>query len=139
MSIMPSKIRFQIDQDYRIFFVFMTLVMIGIYFLSLSQNTDLHRPALFIPFTLLMILHVVLHWMVIPIIQVPKRKAIYVIGQGVLCRAVLCDGRVALHVSFTSKDLTHRAERGEKVARNARRERCGLSEVPRHRDRLTTE
>ncbi len=81
---MPSKTRFQIDQDYRIFFVFMTFVMIGIYFLSLSQNTDLHRPALFIPFTLLMILHVVLHWMVIPIIQVPKRKAIYVIGQGVL-------------------------------------------------------
>lgn len=81
---MPGKKRFQIDQDYRIFFVFMTLVMIGIYFLSLSQNTDLHRPALFFPFTLLMILHVVLHWMVIPIIQVPERKAIYVIGQGVL-------------------------------------------------------
>ncbi len=81
---MPGKTRLQIDQDYRIFFIFMTLVMIGIYILSLNQNPDLRQPALAIPFTLLMIIHIVLHWTVIPIIQSPKRKIVYILGQGVL-------------------------------------------------------
>jgi len=58
--------------------------MIGIYILSLNQNIDLRQPELFILFTLLMIFHIALHWLVIPIIQTPKGKVIYVLGQGVL-------------------------------------------------------
>lgn len=81
---MQNKNRFQIDQDYRLFFIFMTIVMIGTSILSINQNEDLRKPALVIPFTLLMILHVALHWMVVPIIQTPARKVAYVIGQGVL-------------------------------------------------------
>ena len=81
---MPTRTSPKVEQDYRIFFIFMTLVMIGIYFLSLAQNPDLHQPALAAVFTVLMIVHVTLHWMVVPIIQTPKRKAMYILGQGVL-------------------------------------------------------
>lgn len=81
---MHNKNHFQIDQDYRLFFIFMTVVMIGTYILSLNQNSDLLQPALFIPFTLLLIFHIALHWMVVPIIQTPARKAMYILLQGVL-------------------------------------------------------
>ena len=81
---MQTKSSSKVEQDYRIFFIFMTLVMIGIYILSLAQNPDLRQPAIGILFTVLMVVHVVLHWMVVPIIQNPKRKAIYILGQGLL-------------------------------------------------------
>jgi len=81
---MQPKTHLKVDQDYRIFFLFMTAVMIGIYILSLNQNADLRQPALASLFTLLMVVHIVLHWMVIPIIQVSIRKVIYILGQGIL-------------------------------------------------------
>jgi len=81
---MQTKTRLNIDQDYRIFFVFMTLVLIGITFLSIAQNPALRRPGLLILFIGLMVIHIALHWLVIPIIQTPRRKAFYIIGQGVL-------------------------------------------------------
>ncbi|MGZ9165350.1 MAG: hypothetical protein ACXW4U_09255, partial [Anaerolineales bacterium] len=81
---MQTKSSSKVEQDYRFFFIFMTLVMIGIYILSLAQNPDLRQPAIGILFTVLMVVHVVLHWMVVPIIQNPKRKAIYILGQGLL-------------------------------------------------------
>jgi len=81
---MQPKTRLKIDQDYRIFFIFMTIVMIGIYILSLNQNSTLRQPTFVIPFTLLMLVHIALHWMVVPIIQTQKCKLIYILGQGVL-------------------------------------------------------
>ena len=74
----------EIEQDYRIFFAFMTLVLIGMYFMTLTQNLTLRQSWLSILFTLLMVVHIVLHWLVVRIIQVPARKVIYVIGQGLL-------------------------------------------------------
>src|SRR6266498_4568483 len=81
---MQTKTRFNIDQDYRIFFIFMTLVLIGITILSFAQNTALHRPGTAILFTALMVIHIALHWMVVPIIQTSSRKIIYILGQGLL-------------------------------------------------------
>jgi NarL family two-component system sensor histidine kinase YdfH len=75
---------FKIEQDYRIFFIFMTLVMIGMYFVSMAGNPQLHQFWYGALFTILLIVHVVLHWMVIRIIQVPSHKALYIIGQGLL-------------------------------------------------------
>jgi NarL family two-component system sensor histidine kinase YdfH len=85
---MANKTRFKIDQDYRIFFVFMTLVLIGVYLLSVAQNPLLKQPGLLILFTVLMVIHIVLHWLVIPIIQRPEGKVIYVIVQGLLAFAL---------------------------------------------------
>jgi NarL family two-component system sensor histidine kinase YdfH len=81
---MATKTRLQIDQDYRIFFLFMTLVLIGVYFLSVAQNPLLKQPGLLLLFTLLMVIHIVLHWLVIPIIQTPQRKVVYIVLQGLL-------------------------------------------------------
>jgi len=75
---------FKIEQDYRIFFAFMTLVLIGVYFMTLAQNPSLRHSWLVVLFTLLMIVHITLHWLVVRIIQVPARKALYIIGQGLL-------------------------------------------------------
>lgn len=81
---MRTKSTPKVEQDYRIFFVFMTVVMIGIYALSLAQNPSLRQPATLMLFSLLMVVHIVLHWMVIPIIKIPGRKTAYIIGQGIL-------------------------------------------------------
>lgn len=81
MRIKPSL---KIEQDYRIFFVFMTVVLIGVYMLSFAQNPALRQPVTAILFTVLMVVHIALHWMVIPIIKVPKRKVVYILGQGLL-------------------------------------------------------
>ncbi len=81
---MATKTRLQIDQDYRIFFLFMTLVLIGVYFLSIAQNPLLKQPGLLLLFTVLTVIHIALHWVVIPIIQTPQRKVIYIVLQGLL-------------------------------------------------------
>ena len=75
---------FKIEQDYRIFFAFMTLVLVGMYFMTLAQNPTLRQSWLAVLFTVLMVVHVALHWLVVRIIQVPARKMLYVIGQGLL-------------------------------------------------------
>lgn len=75
---------FKIEQDYRIFFAFNTIVLAGMYVVTLLQNEALRRSWGIVPFTVLMLLHIILHWMVIRIAQTPFRKAVYVIGQGLL-------------------------------------------------------
>jgi NarL family two-component system sensor histidine kinase YdfH len=75
---------FKIEQDYRIFFAFMTLVMIGVYFMTLAQNSSLHHSWLVVLFTFLMAVHVTLHWLVVRIIQSSSLKTLYILGQGLL-------------------------------------------------------
>jgi NarL family two-component system sensor histidine kinase YdfH len=75
---------FKVEQDYRIFFIFMTIVLIGMYFMSLAQNPALHQFWSWALFTFLMMIHIALHWMVIRIIQTSTRKVLYIIGQGLL-------------------------------------------------------
>ncbi len=82
------KSPFQVEQDYRIFFAFMTLVLTGMYILTLVENVSLRQSWLVAPFTILMIAHILLHWMVIRIIQAPPYQVIYVIGQGLLAFAI---------------------------------------------------
>ena len=74
----------KVEQDYRIFFIFMTVILIGMYFMSLAQNPALQKFWNGALFTLLMVVHIALHWLVVRIIQTPKRKALYIIGQGLL-------------------------------------------------------
>ena len=74
----------KIEQDYRIFFAFMTLVLVGMYIVSITSNPSLRQFWNGTLFTILMVIHITVHWMVIRIIQTPKNKAIYIIGQGLL-------------------------------------------------------
>jgi len=74
----------KIEQDYRIFFAFMTLVLVGMYIVSITSNPSLRQFWNGTLFTILMVIHIAVHWMVVRIIQTPKNKAIYIIGQGLL-------------------------------------------------------
>ncbi|MBK9925242.1 MAG: sensor histidine kinase [Anaerolineales bacterium] len=74
----------KVEHDYRIFFLFMTFILAGMYFVSFSNNPALHQFWYGAQFTILMVIHIVLHWMVVSIIKVPKRKALYIIVQGLL-------------------------------------------------------
>ena len=79
-----KKSPFEFEQDYRIFFAFMTLVLTGMYVLTLVENASLRQSWLVVPFTVLMAVHIILHWMVTRLIQTPSHQAFYVIGQGLL-------------------------------------------------------
>jgi len=81
---MQSKTSLKIEQDYRIFFIFMTVVLISMYVISITNNPVLHQFWYGAQFTILMIIHIALHWMVVSIIQTPKRQALYIIVQGLL-------------------------------------------------------
>jgi two-component system, NarL family, sensor histidine kinase YdfH len=85
---MTAKFSLKPEHDYRIFFLFMTVILFGVYLLSLAQNPSLRQPGPLFLFTVLMAVQIALHWVVIPIIQVPRRKAAYVIGQGLLAFAI---------------------------------------------------
>jgi two-component system, NarL family, sensor histidine kinase YdfH len=72
------------EQDYRIFFIFMTIVLIGMYFVSMTNNPVLHQFWYGAQFTILMAIHIALHWMVVRFIETPKHKVLYIIVQGLL-------------------------------------------------------
>jgi len=79
---------FQIDQDYRLFYIFMLLILVGMYLFSLIQNPALRQfwPAALL--TLLMVVHLGLHWLTVRIIQKPSRQVWYILGQGLLAFAI---------------------------------------------------
>jgi NarL family two-component system sensor histidine kinase YdfH len=87
MNAKPNT-RLNIDQDYRIFFIFMTLVLVGMYIFSLVQNPALRQFWLAALFTVLMLVHLLLHWMVVRIIEKPARQVWYILGQGLLAFAI---------------------------------------------------
>ncbi|PKN95014.1 MAG: sensor histidine kinase [Chloroflexi bacterium HGW-Chloroflexi-6] len=77
------------DQDYRIFFIFMTVVMVGAAIWSLAINPGLREPLPLIVFTTLMATHIILHWNVNSLIQTPTKKTIFIIGQGALAFVIV--------------------------------------------------
>jgi NarL family two-component system sensor histidine kinase YdfH len=79
------------EQDYRVFFIFMTLVMIGMYILALVENPALRQPGPAILFTGLMVLHAALHWLLVlsPVLHTSKRRMIYILGQGLLAFTII--------------------------------------------------
>jgi NarL family two-component system sensor histidine kinase YdfH len=77
------------DQDYRIFFIFMTIVMIGTYTWSLAINPAVRQPLPLVAFTVLMAAHIVLHWNVNFLTRKPSHQAIFIIGQGALAFAIV--------------------------------------------------
>ncbi len=88
MQTKPTS-RIKVEQDYRLFFVFMTVIMVGMYVVSLIENPSLQK---FWPATLLAILltiHIVLHWTVAHLIPTPTRKAAYIVGQGMLAFVII--------------------------------------------------
>jgi two-component system, NarL family, sensor histidine kinase YdfH len=81
---MLKQTRLKVEQDYRIFFLFMTIVLAGVTIAAITNNTALHQFWYGASFMFLVGLHISLHWMVIPIIQTPGRKVTYILVQGLL-------------------------------------------------------
>ncbi len=76
--------RAKVEQDYRIFFIFMTVIMIGMTVVSIVTNPALQQFWLGTFFIILMSIHTVLHWNVTRIIQKPANRIWYILGQAIL-------------------------------------------------------
>lgn len=76
--------RAKVEQDYRIFFIFMTVIMIGMTIVSIVTNPALQQFWLGALFIILMTAHITLHWNVARIIQKPANKVWYILGQAIL-------------------------------------------------------
>lgn len=64
------------------YFVSLSLTFIGAW--SIYYTPILHQPARYIPFSLLMILHIGLYWLAIPLAKKPSRVLLYMVTQGLI-------------------------------------------------------
>ena len=74
----------KVERDPHLFIWFMTLVIAGIYTINLINVPTLRQPRILIPLTVLLVIHVVLHWQLEGIIKRPNRTIWYIIAQGIL-------------------------------------------------------
>ena len=81
----PAKV----EQDYRIFFIFMTVIQAGMAVWSITTNSALQKAGPAILFGLLLTIQIVLHWKVMAFLQTPANKTIYIIGQGLLAFIII--------------------------------------------------
>lgn len=77
-----------IERDPRLFTWFLTIVVFVIYIWALSANPFLRQPQTLMPFTLLVAVHVLLHWQIEKIIVTPRVFPAYTLIQGGLAFAI---------------------------------------------------
>jgi len=91
--ISPSKV----EGDYRFFFAFMIFVMAAMYVVSLMDNAALRQPLPAALFTILLLVHILLHLKVSSIIQVAWHRPLYIIGQAALAFGIIqLSGNIAM-------------------------------------------
>ena len=74
----------KVEQDYRLFIWFLTLVVFIMYVWMLILNPALLQPLSFVLFTSLLVIHVYLHWQIEKIVLNPKLFPVYCLIQGAL-------------------------------------------------------
>ena len=74
----------KVERDPRLFMWFMTLVVVGMYVVTLVNNSDLRSPWLLFLFTVLVVVHLVLHWTLERFSARPRLVTAYIIFQGML-------------------------------------------------------
>jgi two-component system, NarL family, sensor histidine kinase YdfH len=79
----------KVEQDYRLFTWFLTLVVFVMYILALTSNSSLRQPLTFLLTTTLVVIHVYLHWQIERVITTPKIFPAYSLIQGGLA-FVIC-------------------------------------------------
>jgi two-component system, NarL family, sensor histidine kinase YdfH len=77
-----------VERDPRLFIWFLTLVMGIMYTVSLLDNPALRAPIPFAAFTIIFIIHVLLHWQIERIFEKPKLLFAYILVQGALGFAI---------------------------------------------------
>ena len=83
----------QVDaEEYRLsrpFFILLILVLLFIYGYALYNQPELQSLGRFSAFTFLMVIHIVLHWRVIAIVQRPDREVPYVLVQSIIALLIV--------------------------------------------------
>ena len=96
---MPTKLISpnKVEQDYRLFFVFLILVMIAMYVTTIKNNVALQQFWPAVLFTLLMTAHVIIHLKLSSFINAISHEIAYIIVQGVLAFSIAqMSGNVAM-------------------------------------------
>jgi NarL family two-component system sensor histidine kinase YdfH len=65
----------------RPFFLFLILVLLFLYAISIYSSPELRQPAQFIPFTVLFFIHIMLHWYMPYLVTQNRRLAAYLVVQ----------------------------------------------------------
>jgi len=73
-----------VEKDPRLFMWFLTMVMVIMYAVSLSQKPELRQSWQLVIFTFLMAMHIVFHWQNEKAMKKPKWTIAYIILQGVI-------------------------------------------------------
>ena len=74
----------RVERDPRLFLWFMTLVIAAVYVTTLNTTPSVRELKTLIPFTVLLVIHIVLHWQLENITKRTSRTFWYIIVQGVL-------------------------------------------------------
>jgi NarL family two-component system sensor histidine kinase YdfH len=83
----------KVERDTRLFVWFMTLVIGGMYALSVYNHPDIRQPIILIPFTFLTIIHIVLHLYLGTITKSPSKIFWYIVIQGGLAFTISLLGK----------------------------------------------
>jgi len=78
----------KVERDPNLFMWFMTLVIVGMYVLTWNSEPTVRQLGILIPFTVLTIIHIILHWLLGKIMEQPARLLWYIIIQGVLALVI---------------------------------------------------
>jgi NarL family two-component system sensor histidine kinase YdfH len=73
-----------VDRDPRLFTWFLTLVMVFLYIIALLENPVLQKPLPLISFTVVLVVHIMLHWQIEKVIESKKLTIGYFLLQGAL-------------------------------------------------------
>lgn len=76
-------------RDPRLFVWFVTLVVISIYVFTLINRQFVREPVILSIFTVLTLIHIMLHWQLGKIINEPRKTTWYILVQGVLAFVIL--------------------------------------------------
>ena len=80
----PSSNFSKVERDPRLFLVFMTLVIAIMYVVTLQEQPSVRQLGMLIPFTVLVVIHVILHWWLEKIIPCRFGVLWYILIQGIL-------------------------------------------------------
>ena len=80
----PSSNISRVERDPRFLQAFMTLVLTAMYFITLMEQPAVRQWSILIPFTVLLVIHVILHWWLERIIPLSFGVLWYILLQGIL-------------------------------------------------------
>ncbi len=86
-----------INRDPRLMMIFLTVIVLGMYAVSVVTTPAVRQPLTLVTFTLLIIIHLILHWTLERLVQTPKWIPPYIIAQGLIAlAATLLSGTVGM-------------------------------------------